>query len=147
MLHGSSLEMARRFLNVFRDFSADGGVNLCKVYHKGISGLRELPEWCRVPLESFALHRSRQKLDDSTVKNDIYSILRFCWYLLDRGLSSYGKIDGRLVMNFNLEDTLVSPEGKNSCNARIRRFLRYLYRDGIITKDNMHLTLGSAVCY
>lgn len=144
ILHGSSLEMARRFLNVFRDFSADGGVNLCKVYHKGISGLRELPEWCRVPLENFALHRSRQKLDDSTVKNDIYSILRFCRYLLDRGLSSYGEIDGQLVMDFNLEDTHVSPEGKNSCNARIRRFLRYLYRDGIITKDNLHLALGSA---
>ncbi len=144
MLHGSSLGMARRFLNVFRDFSADGCVNLCKVYHKGISGLRELPEWCRVPLESFALHRSRQKLDDSTVKNDIYSILRFCRYLLERGLSSYGEIDGQLVMDFNLKDTHMSPEGKNSCNARIRRFLRYLYRDGIITKGNLHLALGSA---
>lgn len=144
MLHGSSLGMTRRFLNVFRDFSADGGVDLCKVYRRGISGLSELPEWCRMPLEHFALHRSRQKLDDSTVKNDIYSIMRFCRYLLGRGLSSYGEMDGQLIMDFNLEDRHGSPEGKNSCNARIRRFLRFLYREGIITTGDLHLALGTA---
>lgn len=139
---GSSWMAARRILNVFRNFASSGDADFGKVYRKGMTGLDNLPEWCRAPLEGFATQRLKQKLDESTVKNDIYSILRFCRFLIHSGLNSYTELTGKLILDFNLKDLHESPEGKNSCNGRVRRFLKYLYREGIVVDRRLYLALG-----
>lgn len=86
--------------------------------------------------------RTKEKLDDDTVKNDIYSILRFSRFLILKNISSFTDVSANTLVAFNHHDEHLSAEGKNSCNARIRRFLRYLYREKIIPNPNIGQVLG-----
>ena len=142
VIQGSSWLAARRILFMFSLFITSGQTCPFGAMPKGISGIKELPEWCISPLLDFAEARRRTRIDEDTVRNDIYSILRFCKYIVSKGLSSYDKVTGRTVAEFNLEDEHGSPEGKNACNGRIRRFLKYLYREGLHPLPTLHLALG-----
>ena len=140
---GSSWKAAGRFLNVLGDTIINGKPDLHKVYRKGISGLEELPEWCKTPLMQFASLRTREKLEASTVNNDIYSVLRFIRFLLREGIQSFAELTGELLTRFNLYDKHGSPEGKNSCNVRIRRFLKYLGREGYLQSECLYMSMAT----
>ena len=142
VFQGSSWIAARRTLFMVSIFISSGQADFARAIPKGISGIDELPEWCSGPLLDFADIRRRTKIDEDTVRNDIYSILRFCKYIVSKGLSSYDEITSGDVANFNLKDVHGSPEGKNACNGRIRRFLKYLYREGLLSSPSLHLALG-----
>ncbi|MCR4781536.1 MAG: tyrosine-type recombinase/integrase [Lachnospiraceae bacterium] len=144
VFHGNALIAARRVLNVFKDYCESGEINFRKVYRKDISGIDELPAWCRIPLLNFVDQRTKEKLDEKTVKNDIYSLLRFCRFILHEGLQSYVGLTGELIHKFNIMDKHKSPEGKNACNNRVKRFLKYLYREGLVELPGLHYALGTA---
>ena len=143
VITGSSWKLARRVVNVFRDLVLGGKVDFSKVYRKGMSGIDELPEWCRIPLMDYAALRYKEKLEESTVNNDLYSILRFMRFILQAGISSFAELRGNDVAEFNLKDIHGSPEGKNSCNARIRKFLMYLEREGYTAVKNLFMSLST----
>lgn len=143
VITGSSWKLARRVVNVFHDLVLNGEVQFSKVYRKGVSGIDELPNWCRIPLMDFASLRSKEKLEASTVKNDIYSILRFLRFILQANCHSFEELTGKTITEFNLKDIHGSPEGKNACNARIRRFLKYLEREGLTSAKNLYLSLST----
>ncbi len=144
LFHGSTVHSASRILNLFRDFAETGTPDFAKVYRKGIAGISALPDWCRIPMEGFVQQRHKQKLDPRTVKDDIYFLLRFFSFLIKKGLTSFAELTGKIMAEFNLYDLHGTSEGKNSCNCGIRRFLKYLYREGITTNGNLHLALGVA---
>jgi len=141
---GSSWKAARRVFHVFCDMLSEGEVCFQKVYRKGISGLEELPDWCKEPLMDFADLRKKEKLEESTVKNDIYSILRFLRFILQQKIQSFRDISGETVIHFNLTDRHGSPEGKNACNIRIRRFLKYLGREGYLASPDLYMSIAPA---
>ncbi len=143
VITGSSWKLARRVVNVFRDLALEGEVQFSKVYRKGVSGIDELPDWCRIPLMDFASLRSKEKLEESTVKNDIYSILRFLRFILQTGCHSFEELTGKIITEFNLKDVHGSPEGKNACNSRIRRFLKYLEREELTSAKNLFMSLST----
>lgn len=145
VIRGSSWFAARRILFMFSLFISSGQTCFFGAMPRGISGISELPEWCISPLLDFAETRRRTRIDENTVKNDIYSILRFCKYIVSKGLSSYDEVTSKTVAEFNLEDKHGSPEGKNACNGRIRRFLKYLHREGLHSSPSLHLALGCTV--
>ena len=142
VIQGSSWNVARRILFVFSCFVENGQHDFAQAIPRGISGINELPEWCATPLLDYAECRRKTKVEENTVKNDIYSILRFCRFIMDSGLDSYNDVTGETLAEYNLKDIHDSPEGKNACNGRIRHFLKYLYREGIITSPSLHLALG-----
>jgi putative intracellular protease/amidase len=141
---GSSWMAARRVINILHSMLTTDIVDFSHVYRNGISGLDELPSWCRIPLEDFAALRAREKLNDATIKNDIYSILRFLQFLQKQEVHSFDRLTGKIVAEFNLEDHHGTSAGKNTCNARVRRFLKYLYRAGLTQDEKLHFALGSA---
>lgn len=140
---GSNWKLARRVLHVFRDMISNGEPVFGKVYRKGISGLDNLPDWCKTPLMDFAYLRAKEKLEDTTVKNDIYSILRLMRFILQLGRQSFAELTSDDIVEFNLKDIHGSPEGKNACNARIRRFLKYLDYKGFTSSNNLYLALST----
>ena len=144
LFHGSTVHSASRILNVFRDFAEAGAPDFTKVYRKGIAGIYALPDWCRIPMEGFIQQRLKQKLDSKTVKNDIFFLLRFFAFIIQRGITSFTELTGKTMVEFNLYDMHGTSDGKNSCNCGIRRFLKYLYRERIITDSKLHLALGVA---
>ena len=140
---GSSWKVVRRFFYLFHDTVLNGQPDFNKIYRKGITDLQELPDWCRIPLIQFKELRVREKLEAATVKNDIYSILRFIRFLLEEGIQSYMELTGELLTRFNLYDRHGSPEGKNACNIRIRRFLKYLGREGYLHSCCLYMSLAT----
>jgi len=142
--HSSSWFAARRTLRLFEDYASDGEVALTGRYIFKPRDIDLLPEWCQRPLKAFAEQRLKEKLDEDTVKNDIYSILRLCKYLISRGLNSYEELTGTIVMEFNRRDCHRSSKGKNACNHRIRRFLKYLSREGYVSNPALYQACSTA---
>lgn len=142
VFHGSSWRSAKRALFLLKIYVLTGKTDFAAIHPHGITGLNKLPEWMLKPLMDYAELREREKLDNDTVKNDIYSILRFCYFLISENIVSFAEISADMLVRFNLSDEHASSEGKNACNARIRRFLRYLYRAGIITNPHLEKALG-----
>lgn len=142
LFKGCSWNTARHILFMFSDYVTSGSVHFEKKLPRGINGINNIPEWCLTPLLDFAESRRKMKLDENTVKNDIYSILRFCRFIIGEGLSSYGDINGSHLADFNLADHHGTPEGKNACNNRVKRFLKYLYRKGLNANPSLYMALG-----
>ena len=65
---------------------------------------------------------------------DIYrsSCTRFCQFLTDAGLTSFGELNALHIKSFNLVDKHMTAEGKNAYNVRIRKFLLYLAEQGFV---------------
>ena len=142
VFQGSSWITARRALFLLKVYAATDKIDFDAVLPHGISGLSMLPEWMLAPLMDYSQLRAREKLDRDTVNNDIYSILRFFRFLISENISSFADVSADMLLAFNLSDRHLSSEGKNACNARIRRFLRYLYRKNIITNQHLPQLLG-----
>lgn len=137
IFQGSSWTAARRALFLLKVYATTEKIDFSAVLPHGVSGLSMLPEWMLAPLMNYSELRAMEKLDDDTVNNDVYSILRFFRFLISEKISSFQAVSAETLIAFNLSDKHLSSEGKNACNARIRRFLRYLYRENII--ENQHL--------
>lgn len=137
VFQGSSWTAARRALFLLKVYATTEKIDFRAVLPHGVSGLSMLPEWMLAPLMNYSELRAMEKLDDDTVNNDVYSILRFFRFLISEKISSFQAVSAETLIAFNLSDKHLSSEGKNACNARIRRFLRYLYRENIF--ENQHL--------
>ena len=142
VFYGSSWMAARRTLFLLKTYVLTEKIDFKAILPRRITGLSELPEWILEPLMDYSELRTKEKLDDDTVKNDIYSIMRFNRFLISKNISSFTDVSADTLVAFNLCDDHLSSEGKNSCNARIRRFLRYLYREKIILNPNIGEVLG-----
>ena len=142
IFQGSSWTAARRALFLLKVYATTEKIDFSAVLPHGVSGLSMLPEWMLAPLMNYSELRAMEKLDDDTVNNDVYSILRFFRFLISEKISSFQAVSAETLIAFNLSDKHLSSEGKNACNARIRRFLRYLYRENIIENQHLPQVLG-----
>ena len=142
VFQGSSWTAARRALFLLKVYATTEKIDFRAVLPRGVSGLSMLPEWMLAPLMNYSELRAMEKLDDDTVNNDVYSILRFFRFLISEKISSFQAVSAETLIAFNLSDKHLSSEGKNACNARIRRFLRYLYRENIIENQHLPQVLG-----
>ena len=142
VFQGSSWTAARRALFLLKVYATTEKVDFRAVLPRGVSGLSMLPEWMLAPLMNYSELRAMEKLDDDTVNNDVYSILRFFRFLISEKISSFQAVSAETLIAFNLSDKHLSSEGKNACNARIRRFLRYLYHENIIENQHLPQVLG-----
>ena len=142
IFQGSSWTAARRALFLLKVYATTEKIDFRAVLPRGVSGLSMLPEWMLAPLMNYSELRAMEKLDDDTVNNDVYSILRFFRFLISEKISSFQAVSAEKLIAFNLSDKHLSSEGKNACNARIRRFLRYLYRENIIENQHLPQVLG-----
>ena len=142
IFQGSSWTAARRALFLLKVYATTEKIDFRAVLPHGVSGLSMLPEWMLAPLMNYSELRAMEKLDDDTVNNDVYSILRFFRFLISEKISSFQAVSAETLIAFNLSDKHLSSEGKNACNARIRRFLRYLCRENIIENQHLPQVLG-----
>lgn len=143
-LGSSSCQSAKRMIDLLEMYFSGRTVNLTAAHIRGLSGFHALPEWCRIPLDAFADERIREKLDEDTVHNYIYSCTRFCSYLVSKGLGNFNEVNSDTITAFNLFDKHGSREGKNSCNHRIRKFLKFLFREGLVSQPMLYAALGTS---
>ena len=140
----SSLDSAKRMLNLFRDYTSSGECHLDFVYRDKPSQIETLPNWCRSAVEGFIEQRKLEKLERNTVVSDASALFRFCSFIVEHGATSYADVTGELVAAFNVNDAHKSSSGKNAYNCKIRRFLKYLARESLVHNPSVYLLLGSA---
>ena len=140
----SSLDSAKRMLNLFRDYTTSGECHLDIAYRNKPAQIETLPSWCRSAVEAFIEQRKLEKLERNTVVSDASALFRFCSFIVDNGATSYADVTGELVAAFNVNDVHKSSSGKNTYNCKIRRFLKFLAREGLVHNPSVHLLLGSA---
>lgn len=129
---GTNFKMSRRVLSLFESFTEEGAVHAENYYFYGKKMCDCLPDWCRNPLYLFLDLKKQEGKAGSTV--DIYrsSCTRFCQFLTDAGLTSFGELNALHIKSFNLVDKHMTAEGKNAYNVRIRKFLLYLAEQGFV---------------
>lgn len=140
----SSLDSAKRMVNLFRDYAVSGECHLNYVYRNKPSQIDTLPSWCIPAVESFIEQRKLEKLEKNTIASDASALFRFCSFIVNNGATSYEDVTGELVAAFNINDVHTSQGGKNAYNCKIRRFLKYLAREGLVNNPSIYLLLGSA---
>ena len=118
--------MARRIFALFEVFTKEGTIiTTCYFTYRPLL-CDGLPDWCKRTLDQFLLQKERENLAASTVCMYRSSITRFCFFIVDNGISSFNEITPELLKRFNISDIHSTPEGKNAYNVRIRKFLFYL---------------------
>lgn len=133
-------KQSRRTLFLFDLFLEQNAIIPQAVCRSGKLKYENLPEWCRIELESFVGQKQKEGWEQSTVYMFRSSVTRFCEYLVSAGLTSFSELTAVTVKAFNRDDLHQTEEGKNAYNSRIRKFLEFLERKGTIPYG-MHLSL------
>jgi integrase len=110
-----------------KDFS-----NLSRIYYPSKSSI---PPWAKDSFNAYREMRIKNHMSQSTLAMDYSSILKFCNYLDDLGITSFAEVTPQHVKDFNLHDKHSTAEGKAAYNHRIRGFLRFLYEENVTEHD------------
>lgn len=132
---------ANRVLTQFEEYLKTGTFDSSAVYHTAPRRMDLLPEWCRLPLCSFLQQKAAENKADSTLHQYRSSSVRFCEYLVSTGLTSFSDLSVETVKNFNRTDSHDTPAGKSAYNGMIRKFLKYLEEEGLLSQDNLYHAL------
>jgi len=138
----TSWPTVRRAMWLFDDYARTGVLIPGKAYASKPNGLDLLPEWCTLPITEFVRQREKAKMSPSTIKMDIASCVRFCAFLLEGGTVSFNNLTAATVKDFNIRDRHQTAAGKGAYNSRIRRFLKFLAREGYVTNTALYQALG-----
>jgi len=141
-IFASSWPTVRRAMLLFDDYARTGVLVTSKSYLSKPSGFELLPEWCKIPITEFVRQREKTKMSPSTIKMDLISCTRFCAFLSKEGIDSFKNITATSVKDFNIQDMHKTAEGKGAYNSRIRKFLKFLAREGYVTNTSLHQALG-----
>ncbi len=140
-LFKASFGMARRALELYDDFLSTGNVDPFKRWKHRTSDLELLPEWCQEPIRQFMEQKQREGRSKGTVANYGFSTTKFCLFLLKRGIYDFGKLTPEIIKAFNEQDVQTSAASKRECNSEIRKFLNFLFRQGLLDNPNLYLSL------
>jgi len=138
----SSWPTVRRAMRLFEDYARTGVLVLGKSYPSKPVHFDLLPEWCKTPITEFVRQREKTKMSPSTLHMDRTSCVRFCEFLSKRGLLSFKDLTAAAVKDFNIQDKHQTAKGKGAYNSRIRKFLKFLAREGYVTPASLYQALG-----
>jgi site-specific recombinase XerD len=93
-----------------------------------------LPEWGDELLSQYIQERKQEGCAGSTLDMIQNSCSRFIVYLDNHGIVSEKEIAPEVIKDFQAQDSHSTVEGKNAYAIKIRGFLRFLARKGLVTK-------------
>lgn len=138
----SSWPTVRRAMRLFDDYAKEGMLVPGKAYQSKPSGFGLLPEWCKTPITEFLRQREKAKMSPSTLHMDMTSCVRFCEFLSKAELVSFKELTPVTIKDFNIQDKHLTAGGKGAYNSRIRKFLKFLTREGYVANASLYHALG-----
>lgn len=135
---------AKRILLLLDDYLGNGLLNLTAFYRDSQDRVLLSPEWCHDIIRTFLNLKEYEGKKKSTVCMYKSSIVRFCIYLGDTGITEFSQVSANTLKGFNAFDRHITNEGKNAYNVRIRKFLIYLGSKGYLTNPMLYLALPTA---
>jgi site-specific recombinase XerD len=136
--------MFRRVLKLFEQYIQEGDISPRHNFTYKSLTFDSIPEWCKPSLYEFLDQKKREGKAVSTICMYRSANTRFCIFLGNKGLTSFGELTPGLLKEFNLIDPHQTVEGKNAYNVRIRSFLFFLADRRIIIPILLHNALP---CY
>ena len=100
-----------------------------------------LPKWCAPQVDAFLTMKKAEGWKKSTLTMFKTCVCRFCMFISSIGITDFADIAADHVKKFNVEDPHETPEGKNACNSRIRKFLDWLGSHGALSNPYLFLAL------
>ncbi|ACV62307.1 integrase family protein [Desulfofarcimen acetoxidans DSM 771] len=91
-----------------------------------------LPGWGNNLLSQYLLERKREGCASSTLGMILHSCSRFIVFLDNHGIISEKGITPEVIKHFQAQDNHSTVEGKNAYAIKIRGFLRFLARRGLV---------------
>lgn len=131
----------RRILCMFERYMNGEGLRPDEITLYKSFGFETLPEWCREEISAYLEYKKREGKEQSSIKSFQSSLSRFCRFLVDNNVTSFSSLTPQVLKAFNMADKHETNMGKNTCNGRIRNFLKYLEIKGIIQNCFLHEAL------
>lgn len=142
-LFKSSFVMARRCIELYEDFIATKQINPHKLWKHSPSKFDLLPKWCQTAVKDFMEQKIREGKKYKTAFDYGRAVCRFCQFLSDKGLTDFNSISPELIKEFNLQDAHKSARGKCEYNRIIRKFIIFLFNQGLHSHKNLYMALPS----
>jgi len=121
----------KRTIWLFSELIQTGDINPHHIHSQKIPRYI-VPDWASHVLEGYLTERKSLEMCASTLTMDHSSVCRFLEYLDCMGISSFSHITPQLLVDFNIQDKHTTVQGHNAYNSRIRGFIRYLERIGLV---------------
>lgn len=130
---GDGWKQTRRILRLFELYTKQGCLIPQTIFREKPLLCEPLPLWCRTELNKYMSLKEKEGWAQSTLDMIRSSVTRFCIYLAGLKLEGFSNLSPETLKSFNLHDMHLTAEGKNAYNSRIRKFIKYLERKGIIS--------------
>lgn len=127
----------RRVLKCYEEYSILGDILPDGRYQYKPSSFELLPAWCRQAVGGFLGQKRRELRAEGTIRGYLYSCIRFCSFLAERGFESFAALSPEWVKEFARQDEHRTFAGRSGRFVIIRGFLRYLAENGYT--DILHL--------
>ena len=124
----------RSLLSIGHLLSQSGKSDIPLVFLK--KQLKPLPAWAESEVLNYMAVRKRAGKCRSTLNMDNCSLARFLTYLDHDGCRGFDELSVEKIKGFSLQDSHSTNEGKNAYHVRIRGFLRFLEKRGMIAKGS-----------
>ena len=129
---GNGWKQARRILFLFELYIQEGDVIPQSIHRIRPLLCEALPLWCQDMLCEYLSVKKKEGWEKSTLTMIRSSVTRFCSFLALAGISDFSEITANTLKEFNFWDRHRTSEGKNAYNSRVRLFIRFLERKGIL---------------
>lgn len=136
---GCAKHMIKKTLQMFGDYIKDDLLQVTHVYRSDIP--KSAPDWGRDALDSFILQKEKEKYVRATIYFYRSACIRFLNFLDQNGIHSYAEITQEHIRKFNITDQHKTSYSKNAYACRIRKFLRFLEREELLTAHGLYQSL------
>lgn len=116
----------------------------CTLLNNRQSKIYQIPQWSKKILDKYIEYRKTMGMTTSTLGMDCSSVSRFLSYLEKLGISSFSQLTPQVIINFQLQDSHKSTEGKNAYSIRIKAFIGFL-ADEKMVPDTLALAFSTSV--
>ncbi len=135
---GKSPRSWRRMIKLFEEYYISQDIREGTRYLFHPHGLEKYPEWCGTAISGFQDRLRRGFRKQQTVRKAAYPCMRFCSFLLDKGLTGFEQITPELVIEYCLSDEHTTFKGRASYINTVKKFIDHLEDTGIIKTHGLH---------
>ncbi len=144
---GVSWKSWRRILRLFEEYYCNQYIQEGTRYLYSPARLEKYPNWCREAILGFQDRLRREFRKQQTVRKAAFPCMRFCSFILDKGLTSFKQITPDLLIEYCLSDEHATFKGRASYINEVKSFIYYLEDTGAMESHGMNKAMitGTAV--
>jgi len=135
---GVSWRSWRRVIRLFEEYYYNQDIPEGTRYLYSPGSLEKYTDWCREAILGFQDRLRREFRKQQTIRKAVFPCMRFCSFILNKGLTSFKQITPELLIEYCLSDEHSTFKGRASYINGVKSFIYYLEDSGIIESHGLH---------